>query len=286
MTHPVITDLFATIAASTGSAMGYTVNYMHGHMLEISNIVKQLSVDPDVSKRYPLLALQHDFKQKPEGLKGVQLDDLKIYIITLSRPEYTAQQRIETIFTPILHPLRDELVRQIARSGYFDQQTIEEVEEAMTWIDHLFWGRAQVMGNDGNIFNDWVDCVEISFSGLVALSSCTVSTWQPSVISAFTDSEGTGLYLLCNADMADPTGNEADITLRVDDPGSVGAVPDIEPTSIALADSSRVIHCVIPKSDIDGCNLTIDITSGHIADIRGNLLRAVTGLTVTNNVQP
>lgn len=156
MTLPNIVDQFSQVAALVSSAYGQTVHFRHGHMLEVANIVQQMVKDPDIDKRYPIIALQHDFEQDPVPFKGTELKGLKLYIITLSRPEYIAEQRKELIFKPILYPIRDILIEQIARSGYFEQQSVEDVLEVITLTDRYYWGSSSVMGNTANIFLDWV----------------------------------------------------------------------------------------------------------------------------------
>lgn len=201
----VIPDIFQSVVTSTEAAWGEDVHFLHGHMLEITNITKQLAKDADVTKRYPLIALRHDIKQSKLPYKGVEFD-CTLFIITLSRPEYTAEERIETIYKPILYPLKEEFISQIARSGYFEQQSIEDVEEKTTWYDRLFWGSSTVMGNTANIFGDWVDCIEIEFSGLVALNNCNIAITDhaPRLQSAIAGATGEYIYLTFSEEMNDP----------------------------------------------------------------------------------
>lgn len=170
MSRPVIVDLFSAIATSTAAAIGYPVYFHHGHILEISNVVKQLGKDPDIGKRYPIISLEHDIS-KTHKIEGTEFE-CKMYIITLSDPNYLAEDRKELIFKPILTPLFEAFIHQIARSGKFEQQTDTEVNENCRSIDRYFWGRKQVMGNDANIFGDWVDCIEIESLKLTALNIC------------------------------------------------------------------------------------------------------------------
>ncbi len=179
MSYPVIPDLFESIVSSVSTALGSTVFFHHGHILEISNTVKQMAEDPDTDKRYPLIALKQDVDNLKHGINGLEFD-ATIYIITLSDPNYTAKDRLTNIFKPILTPIFDKFIEQTARSGYFLEQTINEVREKTTFTEHYFWGRAQIMGNEANIFGDWVDCIEIKSMKLTAMDSCS-----DSVISTF-----------------------------------------------------------------------------------------------------
>ncbi len=209
MTLPNIVDQFSQVVAAVSSAYGQTVHFRHGHMLEVANIVQQMVKDPDIDKRYPIIALQHDFEQDPVSFKGTELKGLKLYIITLSRPEYIAEQRKELIFKPILYPIRDLFIQEIARSGYFEQQSNEEVLDVITLTDRYYWGSSKVMGNDANMFLDWVDSIEIDIDGLISYGvQCGTAVTYPRLVNALTDTGtntlgeylSTGLKIFINFD--------------------------------------------------------------------------------------
>lgn len=170
MSYPVISDKFKTVVTATGTALGKSVFFHHGHILEISNTIIQMSTDPDTDKRFPFIALERDIKNEKHVINGTEFE-ATIYLIELSDPNYTAEERLINIFKTSLTPLFDKFVLQIAKSRLFREQTIEEVNENSSFIEHYFWGRAQVMGNEANIFGDWVDCIEFK-TKLTALMSC------------------------------------------------------------------------------------------------------------------
>ena len=260
----VIPDIFQSVVTSTEAAWGEDVHFLHGHLLEITNIVKQLAKDADVTKRYPLIALKHDIKQSRLPYKGIEFD-CTLFIITLSRPEYTAEQRIETIFKPILYPLKDEFIRQIARSGYFEEQSVEQVEEKMTWYDRLFWGSSTVMGNTANIFGDWVDCIEIEFSGLVAIENCrtTLTDHAPRLQSAIAGATGEYVYLSFSEEMNDPAlyGNQCSIY-------SDGFEMDILSTTRSVNKRMYIVHIDPNGYQFVGSGV-LDIESGFIESENG-----------------
>lgn len=282
MSHQVITDLFATIVSATSAAWGETVHYHHGHMLEITNIVKQISADPDVTKRYPLIAVRHDIKQKRVPYRGTEID-LTAYIVTLSRPEYIAEQRIDTIFKPILTPIKDEFISQIARSGYFEQQSVEEVEATLTWYDRLFWGSSSVMGNKANIFGDWVDCIELEFSGLVALDGCnlTFTDHAPRLVSAITGTSGNYIYLTFSEDMTIPYNIENYFSFGYDG-------EQFQVDSIVYGGDNKTL---ILLSEIDqtpfqpGVYMTISTLDNLIESTSGIPVKPISLYPVVNNVQ-
>ena len=208
MTYPVLSDIMQTIVSRVTAEMGYTVHFQQGHMLEIVDIVKQMSVDQNISHRYPIIALKHDIKQPYKYLVGTEIY-CTMYIITLSKADYIAKQRIELIFKPFLYQIRDEFINQIARSGYFEEQSAEEVASKITAYDRLFWGNQLVMGNDGNIFDDWVDAIELDISGLTVMDGCYTQTpTAPINLSFVSDTTGRFIFGRFNKLMSDPEGEE------------------------------------------------------------------------------
>jgi len=212
MNTPDLTELMRLVVSDLSDAMGYTVHFHHGHMLEITNIVKQIGKDPDIDKRYPLIALQQDIKYTAVPHIGASAE-FKMYIVTLSDPNYIAQERIDNIFEPYLRPIYEELMYQIANSGYFDQGNVEEVKDVSVKYERLFWGKAGIMGNDANIFGDWVDCIELDFSGLVAYADCETLVKKPFIVSA-TAIDINNIIVVWNEAMNEP--DPANIGIDID----------------------------------------------------------------------
>jgi len=276
MSLPVIYELFESIVGDVSAAMGTTVHFRHGHMLEVVNQVKEMMVDPDIDKRYPLIALRHDIKQNPIN-GGVEID-CRLYIVTLSDPKYTAEERYDNIFVPYLRPILEEFIYQLANSGYFEESTTDQVYDKLTFWERLFWGNELVMGNDGNIFADWVDCIELEFSGLTAFTSCDTIMNRPKIVTAFSDVIEAHGYIVFNTAMIDPTGFANDIILK--DGGTMN--PD---TLIKVADNVYMFTYDPPYNT--GQKVKIDIASGNIASTKGVLLQRVVDYDfINNNITP
>lgn len=165
-------DVTAFIASKNGTTIGadiYTLNpsppipiatdppyYLHGHPRDIINILS-LKATKQAMKytRFPLIALFQDFKETGEpGYASTA--DLHLVICTLTRPEYTAAERYDNTFDAILYPLYDEFIAALEKSTelVFDRHTVERE-------DRLYWGREGLYENTGNIFNDFIDAIEI-----------------------------------------------------------------------------------------------------------------------------
>jgi len=231
MSYPVIEDLFSSIVANVSAAMGYTVHFKQGHMLEIVNKVVALSADPDTDKRYPLIALRQDIEQG-KGVNGLEFE-VTLFIITLSDPLYSADERKELTFKPWLTPIYDQLIQQIANSGYFYEQSAREVAEAHKFINHYFWGNAGVMGNDANIFGDAVDCIEVKNLKLTALLSCI----SPATLSNEITVSVTGAT----------AGDYFDVTATSDEWEQPGQVADGEPLVLELQPGLYAFTVVAPS---------------------------------------
>jgi len=275
MELPVIYELFEDVVSEVSDALGYEVHFRHGHMLEVVNQVKDMMIDSDTSKRYPLVALRHDIKQKP--IKDAVEIDCKLYIITLSDPHYTATERYDNVFIPRLRPIFTELVNQIARSQYFDQATVDEVMETVTLYERLFWGNEGVMGNDAKLFADWIDCIEVDISKLVAYQNCGVSGKVPRIVAALTDTSGLYSFIVWNCKMSDPTGFQNDLWINY------GSNRDNPETLTQVADNVFMVdHHGSELHSVD--TVTFDIEQGNISSYAGRLYAGVTGQSVINNV--
>ncbi len=163
MSEPVyiVEDMAAIVAkvntALTAASFGRAVYYMFGHPLEIVTRLQQLSQSTtQKDKKYPLVALFTDIPvvHKP-GFYGEA--KMNIIIATLTKPEFTAPQRLQNNFKPILQPIKDELLNQIDRYTGFTH----EGELSYTEIERYYWGKQGLYGNNANVFNDYIDCIEL-----------------------------------------------------------------------------------------------------------------------------
>lgn len=171
MKSPVIIDLFKSITEKLKTDLNKpTLNFQHGHHREITSILTEMSKNPTNSaKKYPLIALFQDFEEVRKGdFINVKL---QMIVATLTKNTLTAPERYTQSFRPELYPIYDALLDAIARSTYFDEATVKQIEH--TKIDRLFWGRNGLYGSESNIFNDYIDCIEIKDLKLkVKLKNC------------------------------------------------------------------------------------------------------------------
>lgn len=133
------------------------VHFDHGHPIEI---VETLSEKDKAGiefsfKKYPLVCLFQDFVEDIENNYIVSAN-IHIVICNSTKPDYKAKERYEHNFKPVLYPIYNELMNQFQKHGdvigYFPKQQK---------IDRLFWGKSSLYGNKANIFEDYLDAIEI-----------------------------------------------------------------------------------------------------------------------------
>lgn len=154
---PYIVKMFEYITTDVQTRTGIQLHYEHGHPVEIDNILQAWGKNPDNSKvKYPLLALFQDFEEEKGTQSGIDsVVKLELIIATMTLPEYTAAQRMEKTFVPILYPLYYSLITSITRSGYFAETAEHLLKHTKT--DRMFWGR-----NKAAAFGDYVDAIHIT----------------------------------------------------------------------------------------------------------------------------
>jgi len=158
MKSPVIIDLFKNITTQVSTKMEKNINFLHGHPKEVTETLAEMTKNPTASaKKYPLIALFQDFEEDKSS------DFIRIrpqlIIATMTDKGLKAADRYELTFKPELYPIYDTFLEVIAKSGYFNEATVKQIKHIK--IDRLFWGRTGLYGSEKNIFNDYIDCIEI-----------------------------------------------------------------------------------------------------------------------------
>ncbi|MHB9057113.1 MAG: hypothetical protein ACYC2P_13365 [Paludibacteraceae bacterium] len=154
----VSANLLAQLQAFDATITG--VHYQYGHPIEIIETLKQMDEAKAYKfSRYPFVGLFQDF---PEDVGEVGFNGevtLHMIIARFTTPTYKAAQRYEFNFKPVLYPIYFELLKQLNFSKAFQSYTESTIQH--TKIDRLYWGREGLYKNEGNIFNDFLDCIEI-----------------------------------------------------------------------------------------------------------------------------
>lgn len=156
----LIVEEMALVVEKVDKAMqlGRTIQYMYGHPLEIVTRLQAMTNSPTLkNQKYPLIVLFTDISIRHDIPGYYGSAKLQMIVATTTVQEYSAEQRTANNFKPTLHPIKRELIRQISRHTQFTFPDETDYEE----IDRYYWGKAGLYGNTGNIFNDYIDCIEL-----------------------------------------------------------------------------------------------------------------------------
>jgi hypothetical protein len=160
MNEPIyIVEEIASIVSKTATLYNSPIYYMYGHPLEIVNRLQELSKSPKhKDQKYPLIALFTDIpiKVTTPGMYGEA--ELQLIIATLSNKDFNAEQRLQNTFKPVLYPIKKIFLEQMKLHRQFTYN--QEMIHIST--DRFYWGKQGLYGNTGNIFDDYIDAIEIS----------------------------------------------------------------------------------------------------------------------------
>jgi hypothetical protein len=155
----IIDDVVSDVRSEYDPTAGEKPYYEHGHPLEIINTLKEKSSSGTLKfKKFPLIALLEDIET--ENGRGVIKTNAKlnILIITDTSRDYKADDRYDNSFDLVLTPIYNLFVKYLKRKRgiHVDRRTISN-----STIYHLYWGKKGLYGNEGNIFDDHIDAIEI-----------------------------------------------------------------------------------------------------------------------------
>lgn len=140
----------------TADGFDKTVYYDYGHPKEINERLTELSKSPtEKAKKWPRILLITDvpITRNIPGMYGAAR--MQIIICNYTEPTYTAQQRTDTNFKPVLHPIKEVFLRKLSEHRLFS------FEEEPTFVetDCYYYGSRI---NDKNVFADRIDAIELS----------------------------------------------------------------------------------------------------------------------------
>lgn len=159
MVSAVSNKLLTQLQAIDSNIQG--VQYYYGHGKEIIETLAQKDQNRTYRyQKYPAICLIQDFpEQMGTGLGIASTVKLHLIIVCSTLPSYKAEDRYNNNFKPILYPIYYEFLNQIFKSGAVLVASVNQIIH--TKIDRLYWGREGLYGNQGNVFNDHLDAIEI-----------------------------------------------------------------------------------------------------------------------------
>lgn len=151
-------DLFTPVAARMAVLCNFPIYYEWGHQPEIAQKLTNLDKTPQTkTKKYPLMWLVMDFKEA----KGANMDvytktSISIVFAVGTQPLYTEQQRRDKSFLPTLLPMYQAFLQALSESSSFRKPYGPLIKHDFAL--RPYWGD----GTNHNVFNDFVDCIEIT----------------------------------------------------------------------------------------------------------------------------
>lgn len=161
-----IPDVFESIVSKVSSKLNKAIYFSYGHYADVILELKQKDESiTQKSNKYPLVWLVMDYVEKhnPKSFNlQCELNNLQFLISTPTEINRTIRQRMEENIVPILYPIYNEFMLQIANSIYFKECTVGKIEHEK--IDRPYWGGGS--GLDGsnataNLFNEYIDAIQI-----------------------------------------------------------------------------------------------------------------------------
>jgi hypothetical protein len=147
----IMTDVVELMQATT------EVNFLYGHPIEVVNTLKEWTKGREKKfSKFPLIVLFQDFEEVKGSHAAINSEvSLNLVLCTDTDPKYKSSERYEATFKPTLYPLYNLLLNKIETCGFFERNfdLIPHVK-----IDRVYYGSE---GNNKNIFNDYIDAIEI-----------------------------------------------------------------------------------------------------------------------------
>lgn len=172
MSSTPVVNLFANIVALTSQSCTAQlqvfdelitgVHFYHGHWVDVTTelLMKDVSKE-DKFKRYPAIIVQHDFEETMNPRPGIANNvKLRCVIAYPTKATYTSKERYNATFNNILYLIYDTFIEEMRKSGKFSLKN-GKINHKKT--DRLYWGRQEANGNKVNQFNEYLDCIDISF---------------------------------------------------------------------------------------------------------------------------
>jgi hypothetical protein len=150
------------------------INYQYGPLLEITTTLTQMSKNDATSEqKYPLVCLVFPIVENHDG-KVVGIDQntpIRLIIARWSNATDKTADRYAKNFIPILYPIYEELLEQLDNDPRFLFQSADLLTHIKT--DYPFYGGETTADlQKANIFNDFVDAIELKINLKINTSNC------------------------------------------------------------------------------------------------------------------
>lgn len=164
----IFEDIFDNVAAEILASTGIDIYYEYGHPLEIVNTLAEKTGHNSFKyKKYPLIMLFQDFNEDHDVAFDYSIRNITVIIATSTKPTYKAKDRYNNTFVPLLYPIYTSLIKNLRTSVNIDWEEKNHIK-----IDRLYWGKDGLYGNTGNVFNDYLDAIQIEIKEININNKC------------------------------------------------------------------------------------------------------------------
>lgn len=145
------------------------INYMYGHPVEIVNTFSEAAQNQTAhAGMFPAICLMLDVEEQMNAGGYASMSTPTIILVTLTKPEYKAANRKTNSFEATLYPMYEMFLKALRASP---DLTIGDMAEHRK-IDRFYWGAKGLYGNTGNMFNDFIDAIEINNIEIKIFKTC------------------------------------------------------------------------------------------------------------------
>lgn len=175
-----ISQVFSDIISNVQSRYDLTDSekpyYHYGHLDEIA---RQLTLRDENQtlkfKKYPLIALFMDIEEEKSDNPLIEsVINPTLIIANRTNGMYTTAERETNVFIPILEPIYELLLDEMANSTALATTIKDVIPHNKT--NRYYWGSSTAEGNTEVYFNDYIDAIELNFSELMVYRQQTCST--------------------------------------------------------------------------------------------------------------
>ena len=152
-------DITASSLAMPVTFIGQKPLYIAAHLDEI---IEDLSEEDKIQRiKYPLIMFPLDVTEIKDNLAYHSKINMNLIICVDTKREYKRQEREDNSFIPILEPIRDDFLTELASHAYIQEIQSERIPK--NEIKRYFWGKEERLGfYNQNILNDYIDAIEIT----------------------------------------------------------------------------------------------------------------------------
>jgi hypothetical protein len=138
-----------------------SLGFMYGHITEILQTLAEMErAKTQKYLKYPVVMLFTDVVTSPSSVRGLANDvTLNLAIVMSSTATLKAAERETINFAPILRPIYQALIKEMAGCGFFWVQSPKKLLGYAT--ERFYLGRESLDGGTANKLNDYADAIEI-----------------------------------------------------------------------------------------------------------------------------